>query len=148
MTEPPFWETTDLAEMSRAQWESLCDGCGLCCLHRFEDEDDGTVIAVPVACELLDVETCRCTDYANRKERVPMCIELRPDTLDQFGWLPDSCAYKRIAAGKGLPAWHHLVTGSFEACHAVGPGVAGQVLSERDADPYDALMDLLDASND
>lgn len=143
-----FYEEKRLEEMSRDEWESLCDGCGRCCLHRFEDEGDGTLIEVPVACRLLDVETCRCGDYSNRKAEVPSCVVLSPATLADYPWLPDTCAYRCVAEDRPLPKWHHLRTNDLRTVHEEGVGVAGQVVSERDADPLDALFQLIEASKE
>jgi uncharacterized cysteine cluster protein YcgN (CxxCxxCC family) len=138
-----FWERFELDELNADEWEALCDGCGRCCLHRFELDDDA-IVEVPVACRLLDVSTCRCRDYPNRKAKVPSCLVLTPATVGAYPWLPDTCAYVRLHRGESLPEWHHLRSGSRDTVHEVGVGVRGQVVSERDADPLDALADLLD----
>src|SRR6188768_2700694 len=92
----PFWRRKALGEMTRAEWESLCDGCGRCCLHKLRDEETGELGWTNVACRLLDTQTCRCTDYANRKARVPDCVKLTPKRLAQIDWLPPSCAYRLL----------------------------------------------------
>lgn len=146
--ERPFWERKSLSQMTATEWESLCDGCAQCCLHVFEDEDGGGFLQVPVACRLLDVSTCRCTDYANRADEVPSCIVLTPQTVGDYPWLPETCAYRCLDEGRELPSWHHLRSGSDsvpgEGVHAAGVSVADKVVSERDADPMDALAALLD----
>lgn len=131
-----FWELP-LEELSRAEWESLCDGCGRCCLHKLEDEDTGEISETNVACKLLDPATARCGDYRHRKAFVPDCLRLTLRLVKQVPWLPESCAYRRRAEGKPLPRWHHLLTGSRDAMEEAGASVAGRVISEVDAGPLE-----------
>ena len=136
----PFWETKRLAEMSAAEWESLCDGCGLCCLIRFEDEDTGEIIPTRVACRLFDGQLCHCSDYANRKAHVPDCIKLTPGNIEDLLWMPKSCAYRRLHEGRGLALWHPLISGDPESVHRAGVSIRGQTISEASlADPDDAI---------
>ena len=140
MTRKPFWETTTLAEMTPAEWESLCDGCGLCCLIRFEDEVTGDIIPTRVSCKLLDQHLCRCSDYANRKAHVPDCIKLTHGNIEALEWMPQSCAYRRLHEGRGLPSWHPLLTGDPQSVHKAGVSVRDETVSEAVlADPDDAL---------
>jgi uncharacterized cysteine cluster protein YcgN (CxxCxxCC family) len=111
---PPFWKTKTLGEMTRAEWESLCDGCGRCCLHKLRDDDTGALWWTNVSCRLLDSSTCQCSDYANRRRRVPDCVRLTPDALAEIDWLPPSCAYRRLQEGQPLSWWHPLVSGGRE----------------------------------
>ncbi|MES2032982.1 MAG: YcgN family cysteine cluster protein [Pseudomonadota bacterium] len=136
----PFWETKTLAEMNPREWESLCDGCGLCCLVRFEDEDAEEIIPTRVHCRLFDGQSCTCTDYANRKDYVPDCVKLTPGNIAQLKWMPRSCAYRRLNEGKPLPAWHPLITGDSESVHKAGVSIRGQTINEDTLDePEDAL---------
>ena len=128
----PFWETTPLSRMTRDQWESLCDGCGKCCLHKLEDEDTGEVHATNVACKMLDRRHGRCTDYRNRRAYVPECVRLTPALLHQLDWLPSTCAYRLLADGEPLPDWHPLKTGDPESVHRAGESVRGWTVSEVD----------------
>jgi hypothetical protein len=140
--------------MTVREWESLCDGCGLCCLIRFEDEETGEIIPTRVACKLFDDGACRCSDYDRRRIHVPDCIKLTPGNIEGLQWMPLSCAYRRLYEGKDLPRWHPLITGDRESVHRSGVSVRGQTLSEAVlADPEDALdhvaYDLLrDKSDD
>jgi uncharacterized cysteine cluster protein YcgN (CxxCxxCC family) len=131
-----FWELP-LADLSREEWESLCDGCGRCCLHKIEDADSGEIADTNVACKLLDTDTARCSDYRHRKAYVPDCLRLTLKIVDEVEWLPETCAYRRRAAGRPLPEWHHLLTGDREAVHRAGASVAGRVISEREAGPLE-----------
>ncbi len=140
MSARPFWEVKPLAEMSTAEWESLCDGCGLCCLVRFEDEATGEITPTRVACRLFDSHGCRCRDYSRRRAQVPDCIKLTPRNLSALPWMPKSCAYRRLNEGRGLAPWHPLVSGDPESVHAAGVSIRDQTISEDClADPEDAL---------
>jgi uncharacterized cysteine cluster protein YcgN (CxxCxxCC family) len=134
---PPFWQAKQLQEMTRQEWESLCDGCGRCCLVKLEDEDTGDIYTTDVSCRLLDCSTCRCTDYANRHQLVDDCIKLDPENVEELGWLPETCAYRLIHEGKPLADWHPLVSGRPETVHEAGISVRGKVTSETEVDVDD-----------
>ena len=127
-----FWERP-LAELDRAEWEALCDGCGKCCLHKIEDADTGEVQATNVACRLLDRTSCRCTDYKDRRAYVPDCVRLSRANIHRMTWLPSTCAYRLRAEGKALPDWHYLVSGDRESVHRAGMSVRGWTVSENEA---------------
>ena len=127
-----FWERP-LHELSRAEWEALCDGCGKCCLHKIEDADTGEVHPTNVACKLLDRESCRCTNYRIRRSFVPDCMRLTLSIVDKVTWLPTTCAYRLRAAGEPLPSWHYLISGDPEAVHSAGQSVRGWTISEDQA---------------
>lgn len=131
-----FWERP-LAELTNAEWEALCDGCGRCCLHKIEDEDSGEIAETNVACTLLDIRTARCRDYAHRKAFVPDCLRLTLKIVDSVEWLPSTCAYRRRAAGRPLPDWHYLLSGDRDAVIDAGVSVAGRVVSEDVAGPLE-----------
>ncbi|WP_436639966.1 YcgN family cysteine cluster protein [Microbaculum sp. FT89] len=144
MPTPPFWKTKPLAEMTSAEWESLCDGCARCCLMKLEDEDTGEIWYTNVACALLDSQACRCTDYKNRAALMPDCVSLTPEELDRITWLPPTCAYRLVYEGKDLYWWHPLVSGDPETVHMAGISVRGRTVREQDvpeADLEDHIVD-------
>ena len=126
----PFWKTKNMAEMSPSEWESLCDNCGKCCCIRLEDDVTGDIYITDVACKLFDPATCKCTDYANRSQKVPDCVTLTKDNVAQLKWMPRTCAYRLVSEGKDLPDYHHLISGSRETIHEVGMSVQDAVTSE------------------
>lgn len=128
----PFWEKP-LAQLDRGEWEALCDGCGRCCLHKLEDDETGELHATNVACRLLDRRNGRCTDYPNRRKLVPDCVVLDRRNLNKLDWLPETCAYRLRAAGKPLPQWHYLLSGSRETVHSAGHSTRGWTISEDDS---------------
>lgn len=141
----PFWKSRSLAELSPEEWESLCDGCGKCCLHKIEWADTREVEYTNVACRLLDAGTCRCTDYANRQARVTDCVVLNPEVIGSLHWMPTTCAYRLVSEGADLPPWHHLVCGDREAVHRAGIGVRGRTLPEDQAgDLEDHIVDWIE----
>lgn len=127
-----FWLTTPMEQMNRVQWESLCDGCAKCCRMQFIDKEEGLLMQTDVVCYLLDHDSLQCTDYSNRTHLVPSCMQITPDNIHDYYWLPDSCGYRRVAAGQDLPKWHPLITGSQEAMQRLGFSVKGLVVSEQD----------------
>jgi len=135
---PRFWETVPLPDMTRPEWEALCDGCGKCCLNKLEDEDTGEVALTNVACRLFDDATCLCGKYATRHDYVPECIVLTPKTLKKnLYWLPQTCAYRLLHIGERLPDWHPLLTGDPSTTHSAGVSIAGRTVSELTVDDDD-----------
>lgn len=130
-----FWEEKSLDEMTDAEWEALCDGCGRCCLLKLEDEEIGVIITSDVRCQLLDGDTCTCTDYPNRQAKVPDCIKLTPQNVTEIQWIPTTCAYRRLAEGKGLAWWHPLVSGDPQTVVDVGVSARGRTFAEQDVAP-------------
>jgi len=137
MTESPFWLGRTLNDFTDAQWESLCDGCGKCCLNKLQDEDTGEVYYTRVACKLLDHGSGRCKDYPNRLQRVPDCLDLRHAEASVYAWLPETCAYRLVANGEDLPDWHHLKSGNRERMHRAICTTRHRVICETTVDPED-----------
>src|SRR5262249_21380654 len=141
MDDLPFWRRKALHEMTDAEWESLCDGCGRCCLNKLEDEDTGRIYYTNVGCRLLDDQACRCRDYDNRSAQVSDCVRLTPDNVGPLNWLPPTCAYRLVADGRDLYWWHPLVSGDADTVHAAGVSVRGRMYALEDAMPDEDLED-------
>jgi len=135
MNPKPFWESKNLAEMTPSEWESLCDGCARCCLHKLQDEESGGIEFTRVRCRHLDEDRCRCSDYANRNAIVPECIELKEELLGELDWLPSTCAYRLLADGKPLFEWHPLISGNPDSVHEAGISIRGRVISDEFVHP-------------
>jgi uncharacterized protein len=137
----PFWKSKSLEEMTDSEWESLCDGCGRCCLNKLEDEDSGRIYFTHVGCRLLDAQACRCTDYGNRSAQVPDCVRLTPENVREIAWLPPTCGYRLRAEGRDLYWWHPLVSGDPETVHQAGVSVRGRVQASEENVPDNELED-------
>lgn len=140
-----FWQTKTLAQMSQAEWESLCDGCGRCCLVKLEDEETGDIALTDIACRLLDNQRCKCKQYDTRHEIVADCVRLTPQNISQLKWMPKSCAYRLLAEGKDLAWWHPLISGNKETVHQAGISIQGKTVSEDDnLQPEDRIVSWFD----
>jgi uncharacterized cysteine cluster protein YcgN (CxxCxxCC family) len=139
----PFWRRKTLDEMSSSEWESLCDGCGRCCLVKLQDEDTDEVAYTDVGCTLLDGGTCRCSDYVNRQAKVPDCLRLTPEAVRSVSWLPPTCAYRLLDEGEDLPDWHHLVSGDPGSVHRAGVSVQGRVAGPEENFAVEELLDRI-----
>lgn len=131
--------------MSHDEWESLCDGCGRCCLHKLEDEDDGRIYYTRAACSLLDIKSCRCKDYANREKLMPDCLQLSIDNAQYFDWLPETCAYRLLAEGEPLPEWHPLITGDPDS--VIKAGISVRHIAKADCNPEMLINDIISLSD-
>jgi len=131
--------------MTHDEWESLCDGCGRCCLHKLQDEDDGRVYYTRAACSLLDINSCRCKDYDNREKLMPDCLQLSVDNAQYFDWLPETCAYRLLAEGEDLPEWHPLITGDPDS--VIKAGISVRDIAKSDYDPDMLINDIISLSD-
>jgi uncharacterized protein len=141
--EEPFWLAKTLEAMSLEEWESLCDGCGRCCLVKLEDEDTSEVLYTDVGCTLLDDETCRCRDYPNRQAKVPDCVRLTPEAVKSISWLPETCGYRLINEGRDLYWWHPLVSGDPDTVHMSGISVRDRVAGPEEEFSINELLERL-----
>ncbi|MGI9380966.1 MAG: YcgN family cysteine cluster protein [Methyloligellaceae bacterium] len=137
MPEKPFWKQKQLSEMTGEEWESLCDGCGRCCLIKLEDDETGERVTTRIACHMLDIGLCRCRDYENRHQRVPDCIPFTPERLGEIDWMPSSCAYRLVNEGQDLNWWHPLISGDPNSVHAAGISIRRWAVSEQDIEEED-----------
>ena len=128
-----FWKTKKLTEMTPQEWESLCDGCGKCCLHKFEDEKTGKVVFTNVACKLINLNTCQCSRYKQRTSLVPACLDIKQLDIKKFNWLPSTCAYRLLNDGKELPAWHPLISGKTASVKRAGVSISSYAIPESSA---------------
>jgi len=140
----PFWERLSLSQMSESEWESLCDGCGHCCLIKIEDEDTDELFVTNVACRLLDIDSCQCRDYQHRFEQVSTCLRLGPDQQQLFHYLPETCAYRCLNEGRPLPTWHPLISGEKDSVHRAGISVRPYAVSEEYIHPEQLPEHILD----
>jgi len=146
MATQPFWKTKTLEDMTPSEWESLCDGCGKCCLAKLEDEDTGDYHWTSVACRLFDIGKCQCSDYANRLAKVSDCVGLTPANVRELRWLPKTCAYRLLGEGRELFPWHPLVSGDPDSVHRAGISVRGKVTAletelKGDEEYFDHILD-------
>lgn len=132
--EPEYWRKKPLVALNSEEWEALCDGCGKCCLHKLENDVDGLIYYTDVACRLLDLESCRCSDYEHRMQEVPDCLQLNAHNLPEIDWLPSTCAYRLLSEDRELPEWHPLVSGDNETVHLAGISVRGRCVHETEVD--------------
>ncbi len=139
----PFWQVKSLDQMSPIEWESLCDRCGRCCLHKLENEDSGEIYFTDVACRYLDEDSCSCQDYYKRQSLVATCVVIKPDWGDRFYWLPDTCAYRLIYEKKGLPDWHPLVSGNKDSTHLAGMSVRGRTFRDNEVNEEQLIEHLI-----
>ncbi len=141
MSGKPFWKRKRLDEMTREEWELLCDNCGRCCLLKLEDAETAEIHYSDVACKLLDHESCRCSKYPRRHKYVPDCVVLTPENLKELDWMPSTCAYRLLRDGKELYWWHPLVSGDRNTVHLAGISVRGRAIAEGEAEPEDRIVD-------
>ena len=143
-----FWKTKDLKDMNSDEWESLCDGCAKCCIFKFEEDETGHILQTDVVCKLLNIDTCSCSKYEQRKVLVPDCITITPDNILDLKWMPASCSYRLLALGKDLPTWHPLVTENSQSAQLADKTVQGRVISETEVDDIeDRIIGWFDPNN-
>jgi uncharacterized cysteine cluster protein YcgN (CxxCxxCC family) len=138
-----FWEEKPLHELSREEWESLCDGCARCCLIKLEDEEDGALYTTSLVCRHLDIPSGACGCYTDRSVRVPECLQVTPQNAATLEWMPQSCAYRLLAAGQPLPAWHPLLSGNRQSVDEAGISVAGFAISEAEVADEELWQDYI-----
>jgi len=131
------------SDINEEAWEALCDGCGKCCMHKFEDEDTGEILRTNVACKLFESKTCRCTKYEQRFELVADCLNIRHMKDEEMFWLPETCAYRLTFEGKPLPKWHPLNSGRPESVGQAGHSMSNLSISELDVEEEDIVDYIL-----
>ena len=138
------WLTWPLSKLNEHQWEKLCDRCGLCCIHKIENQE-GTVFLTDVACKYLDIQTVSCQCYQERANKQTLCKILTPDNIENnLVWLPDTCAYRLRFENKALPDWHPLLSNDPDSPRKAGINIRDKVISENfisGADWEDHIVD-------
>jgi uncharacterized cysteine cluster protein YcgN (CxxCxxCC family) len=141
----PFWEAKTLSDMTVKEWESLCDGCGKCCLNKLEDEETEEIFFTSVACDLIDLDSCQCTRYSERTTLVPECLDLKQHDFSEYNWLPATCAYRLLCDGEKLHPWHPLITGTTESVKEAGVSIGSYAMKESEIDDLeDHVIEWLD----
>ena len=136
-----FWVNKSLEEMTQDEWEQVCDGCGLCCLVRVQDEDSGVIFDTNVVCTHYDCDKQQCSSYSDRTSIDGGCVQLTPALVREFDWLPDSCAYRTLMRGENLPSTHPLVSGVNTTPTVVEQFAAtGLISNSDDLDPVHYLI--------
>lgn len=137
-----FWEEKSLDELTHEEWELLCDGCGLCCLHRLQgEEEDAPILTTRVVCRCYDIPNNQCSDYKNRFQRVEGCTQLTLERAAEFDWLPSTCAYRLRYHHQPLPEWHPLISGTVNGVKEHGVYALSPVLETDEIDLEDYLID-------
>jgi uncharacterized cysteine cluster protein YcgN (CxxCxxCC family) len=147
----PFWERKTFAEMDQKEWESLCDGCARCCMIKLQDDETEEVFYTSIVCDLLDQNECRCTRYPERHKLVENCVQLSPEKITEFDWLPTSCAYRTLAEGRKLQWWHPLLSGRQETVHQADISVRGKVVAKsqiREDDEQDMIIHWVETTHE
>ncbi len=138
-----FWQEKGFDQLSREEWESLCDGCGRCCLIKLEDEEDGSLYTTSLVCRYLDLENSRCGCYAERTTLVPECLQVTPENADKLEWMPQSCAYRLLAGGRALPEWHPLISGTRDSVREAGISVRNFAISEAEVEDEELWQEYI-----
>ncbi len=131
MLEKEFWKKKKLNNLSKEEWEALCDRCGKCCVIKLEDVDTLKIHYTKVSCKLLCTKTAKCKNYVNRKNFVKDCVVLSYNNIELLNWMPKTCSYKLVHQGKDLPEWHHLIHGNFEKMLKEKKCVRDRVINEK-----------------
>ena len=141
--EPNFWQTKSLLEMTESEWEALCDGCGKCCYRKYIQGRGKRekLYYTRIACNLLDVETGKCRNYPERFKIESDCTKLTKKNLPDFGWLPNTCAYRLLYEGKPLPEWHPLISGDSNSVKNAGVLIQDGVHEEDVIDWFEFVIE-------
>ncbi|MDX8404893.1 MAG: YcgN family cysteine cluster protein [Mariprofundus sp.] len=139
-----FWEDKTLTELTKQEWESLCDGCGRCCVWKFEDEDSHEILYTDIRCHQFNDSSCRCIDYPRRATIVPECMDIRTLADKQYAWLPDTCAYRLRHEGKPLFDWHPLIAGDKTAMHTADISLQHGTTSPEGITEEDIIHHIID----